>query len=176
MTTTSSSPAEPGGAFSDPTRLAPEHALKFVIGTYVQVYSQVEYMVAVIAALIMEQDLRTVQFLWQDVGLKIKTKGTRRAASETFGKDDRRYIALHGLLTALEKRSEFRNHLLHGTFVTSATAGQTLGRPGRSLQNMFAQFEPIDASNMIAETAELQSLFRGLTEYLSANFTGRTPS
>src|SRR5947207_2122916 len=129
--------------------LADHDALMLAIGDYVLAFAGAERILAQLVSEIIEIGGPHIQFLWRDVGFRMKTRAVRRTARERFGgKGTPKYDALSSILSRMEKQSNYRNDLLHGAFGADA-ANIYHGRDGNAFSEFEAGFAKISFSSVL---------------------------
>jgi len=144
------------------------------MGEYFEAFGNLEMMLSVAFAKIVNQPVNFIQFMWKDVFISQKIKTVRRAARETFGDEGARWLALRPVLKDMDTALEFRNDLAHGAFLREGGgAGMKFGKPGQSMKELFKGFEGIDYEKIQSETSTISSINRRLVDWTVADIGSR---
>jgi hypothetical protein len=138
----------------DLRKMPVQDALHLAIGQYVTNFSTIETAIAAFTASVLKIDIEVILFLFKDMPISQKIKILRRAVIQAYGEE--KSAAIRSILNAIVTASEFRNDLLHGTFLIEAGGASTLqGKLGQSLTDPLHGLESINYSQVQKATDDI---------------------
>ncbi len=155
----------------DPNAVHREDALSLAIGEYVQAFAVLDMHLSFVLATLVGAEVNTIFFLLKDLFFAQKSTMARRASIDKLGEE--KSAPLRRLLNRINDAAEFRNDLMHGTFLKSGgPEGEVLhGKIGRSANDLLKGFTGIDYASVKAEAKNLEGLVAELEKWLSDYMT-----
>jgi hypothetical protein len=151
-----------------PKNLSEADEVLYRIGEFVETFSNMELMLALVMGALTGMSASSVQFIWEEAFIDAKIKAVRRAAIERLGTDDLRCQELRKMLNAIvEGPVRFRNRLLHGSYSRSGYKMKH-GRLGKSFEDLHEGLEELSPSTVYEKSSELYDITLDLASLVGA--------